>query len=159
MTQKQVINTSNLIGSDVILGIKPSNTILTSNHNVKRFFNCPKFFTLLVKPNFGCSTKNIYSKVKKFKKSKYSKPKKSMFTYQFLADQENSLEKIVLSEYPNLKKIKKFLSESKNVSFVRMTGSGSVLVAYYQSKQDCEIAKVRFKRKFKNYWCNISKTI
>ena len=43
--------------------------------------------------------------------------------------------------------------------FVRMTGSGSVMVAYYQKKQDCELAKVRFKRKFKNYWCNTSKTI
>jgi len=40
-----------------------------------------------------------------------------------------------------------------------MTGSGSVIVAYYQKKQDCKLAKVRFKRKFKNYWCNISKTI
>ena len=40
-----------------------------------------------------------------------------------------------------------------------MTGSGSVLVAYYEKKQDCELAKVKFKRKFKNYWCNVSKTI
>ena len=40
-----------------------------------------------------------------------------------------------------------------------MTGSGSVIVAYYQKKQDCELAKVQFKRKFKNYWCITSKTI
>jgi 4-diphosphocytidyl-2-C-methyl-D-erythritol kinase len=33
------------------------------------------------------------------------------------------------------------------------------IIAYYQKKQDCELAKVRFKRKFKNYWCNTSKTI
>ena len=47
----------------------------------------------------------------------------------------------------------------KNPLFVRMTGSGSVIVAYYQSKKDCEMAKVQFKRKFENYWCNVSKTL
>ena len=47
----------------------------------------------------------------------------------------------------------------KNPLFVRMTGSGSVIIAYYQSKKDCEMAKVQFKRKYKNYWCNTSKTI
>ena len=40
-----------------------------------------------------------------------------------------------------------------------MTGSGSVLVAYFHSKKDCEMAKVQFKRKFRNYWCNTSKTL
>ena len=29
----------------------------------------------------------------------------------------------------------------------------------YQLKKDCEIAKVQFKRKFANYWCNVSKTL
>jgi 4-diphosphocytidyl-2-C-methyl-D-erythritol kinase len=51
------------------------------------------------------------------------------------------------------------LENLKTPLFVRMTGSGSVIVAYYQSKRDCELAKVQFKRKFKNYWCNASKTI
>ena len=40
-----------------------------------------------------------------------------------------------------------------------MTGSGSVIVAYYLSKRDSEIAKVQFKRKFNKYWCITSKTI
>ena len=73
--------------------------------------------------------------------------------------QENHLENVVFSIYPKLKELKNFLLKNDNLSFVRMTGSGSVLVAYFQSKQDCEIAKVRFKRKFKKYWCNTAKTI
>ena len=52
-----------------------------------------------------------------------------------------------------------YLENLNQPLFVRMTGSGSVLVAYYQRKQDCELAKVKFKRKFRNYWCNASKTI
>ena len=71
--------------------------------------------------------------------------------------QENSLEKIAFSKYPKLKKLKSFLESLKKPLFVRMTGSGSVIIAYYQKKQDCELAKVQFKRKFKNYWCNTSK--
>ena len=159
ITQKQRIKISNLVGSDVILGHKQKNSILTSKGNIKRFINIHKFYILLTKPKFGCSTNLIYSKVTKFTKSKYNKPKKSMFLPKYLSIQENNLEKIVLSSYPKLKKIKNYLLKLNNPSFVRMTGSGSVIVAYYQSKRDCEIAKVKFGRKFKNYWCKTSKTI
>ena len=159
ITHKQKIYISNLVGSDVILGINSRSSILNSKGIIKDFLNCPKLYTLLVKPEFGCSTKKIYSQVKKFTKSKYNKPKRFMFSKKYLSTQENDLEKVAFSRYPKLKKIKEFLLESNNPSFVRMTGSGSVIVAYYQSKQDCELAKVKFKRKFKNYWCNTAKTI
>ena len=82
-----------------------------------------------------------------------------MFSSKFLKNQNNALEKNAFLKYPKLKKIKFFLENLKNPLFVRMTGSGSVIVAYYQSKRDCELAKVQFKRKFNNYWCNTSKTI
>jgi 4-diphosphocytidyl-2-C-methyl-D-erythritol kinase len=114
---------------------------------------------LLVRPNFGCSTKKIYLGVKKFTKPMFNNPKKNMLSLKFLLKQENALEKIVFSKYPKLKKLKSFLESLKKPLFVRMTGSGSVIIAYYQKKQDCELAKVQFKRKFKNYWCNTSKTI
>ncbi len=159
INSKQIKEISSLIGSDVILGIKPKSTILTSRNVVKRFFKCTQFYTLLVYPNFGCSTKIIYSKVKKFTKPKYNNPKKLMFNFKYLKFQKNALENIALSSYPKLKKIKIFLENFNNSSFVRMTGSGSVIIAYYQSKHECELAKVVFKRKFKNYWCNVSKTI
>ena len=68
---------SNLIGSDVILGISPKSTVLTSNNVIKKFFRCPRFYTLLVRPNFGCSTKKIYSGVKNFTKPKFNNPRKS----------------------------------------------------------------------------------
>ena len=159
ISQKQITKISNIIGSDVILGTKLKSSILISNGNIKRYSKCPKFHILLVKPKFGCSTKNIYSKIKKFTKPKYNQPKKFMFSTKYLLTQKNNLEEIAFNCYPKLKKIKNFLLESNNPSFVRMTGSGSVIVAYYQSKQDCENAKVKFRRKFKNYWYNISKTI
>jgi len=159
ISQKQILNISSLIGSDVILGINHSSAILKSDNVIKRFSNCPKFYTLLVRPNFGCSTKEIYSKVKKITNSKFNNPKKLMFNPEYLARQENALEVAAFSRYPRLKKIKSFLENLQNPLFVRMTGSGSILVAYYQSKKDCELAKVQFKRKFEKYWCNVSKTL
>ena len=158
-SQKKIKDISNAIGSDVILGINHSSAILKSDNVIKRFSNCPKFYTLLVRPNFGCSTKEIYSRVKKITKSKFTNPKRSMFKYGYLFKQANALETVAFSRYPRLKKIKSFLENLNQPLFVRMTGSGSVIVAYYQSKKDCELAKVQFKRKFENYWCNTSKTI
>ena len=40
-----------------------------------------------------------------------------------------------------------------------MTGSGSAMVAYFQSKERCDNAKKQFNKKYKNYWCIASKTI
>jgi len=159
INKKKILRISNLIGSDTILGISPLNTVLKSNNDIKKYSNCNKLYTFLVKPNFGCSTKIIYSGVKNFTKPKFNNPKKIMFKPKFLLKQDNALEKIAFLKYPKLKRIKSYLENLKNPIFVRMTGSGSVIIAYYQLKRDCELAKVQFRRKFKNYWCNTSKTI
>ena len=159
ISQKKILQITKLIGSDVILGIKPKSAILSSNSKIKKFLKTPNFNILLVRPNFGCSTKKIYSGVKRFSKSQFNNPKKNMMNLNSLLKYENDLEKVAFSKYPKLKILKPFLENLNKPLFVRMTGSGSVMVAYYQKKQDCELAKVRFKRKFKNYWCNTSKTI
>ena len=148
-----------LIGSDVILGINFSSCILSSNNKIIKFYGCSKYFLLLVKPNFGCSTKKIYSGVRKFTKSEFSLPKKNMFYSKYLINQRNALEQIVLKRYPKLKKIKSFLTGVNNPIFVRMTGSGSTMIAYYNSLKNCKLAKAKLRRKYKNYWCITSKTI
>ncbi len=157
--QKEIIEISKLIGSDVILGLNPTNSILTSNNKIKHFKNIKKFNILIVKPNFGCSTKEIYSKVKKFHKAKFNQPSKKMFEINFLKKSENQLEQIAFSKYPKLKLMKSKLENINNPFFVRMTGSGSALIAYYKSKEKCENAKKKFYRKYKNFWCISSKTI
>ena len=155
----ELIKISKLIGSDVVLGLKPTNSILTAKNTIKRFFNYKKFYTLIVMPNFGCSTKDIYKNVKKFSKPKFNKPSVKMFDMEYLYKQNNSLEKIVLSKHGKLKKIKSYLENLSQPFFVRMTGSGSALVAYFQSKKRCEIARRLFIKRYKNYWCIASKTI
>ena len=147
------------IGSDVILGIQPKNTILSSNGKITKFDKKVKLYTLIVKPNFGCVTKEIYSKVKKFNKPKFNKPHRKMFNYDYLKNTENSLEQIAFFKYKKLKKIKLFLEGLSSPSFVRMTGSGSALVAYFHSKRACSYAHRHFNGKFNRLWSIVSKTI
>ena len=59
INNKKLMDISKLIGSDVILGLNSTYSILTSTNKIKYFTNCKKFYTLIVKPNFGCSTKKI----------------------------------------------------------------------------------------------------
>ena len=159
VNKKQLIEISSYIGSDVILGLDSTNTILTSNNKIKRYKNCKKLYTLIVKPHFGCSSKDIYSQVKKFDKIKFRNPSKKMFDCIFLKKMNNSLEKIVLNRYSTLKRIKSYLINLENPVFVRMTGSGSALVSYYYSKKQCDKAQKQFNKDHKKYWCISSKTI
>ncbi len=147
------------IGSDVALGLNSTFTILKSNNKIKEFKKCKKFYVLIIKPSFGCSTKEIYSGVKKFSKPKFNKPSKKMFSFDNLKKLNNSLETISLSKFPKLKKIKHFLEKSSKKSFVRMTGSGSAIVAYFESKKLRDDVKKKFSRKYKNCWCKVAKTI
>ncbi len=159
VSKKELCEITKLIGSDVILGLKSCNSILTSKNQIKRFSNYKKIHTLIVKPNFGCSTKSIYSKVKKIVKPKFNQPNTHMFNLDFLKTLSNSLETVAFSKYHKLKEIKLYLESLSKPVFVRMTGSGSALVAYYVSKDRCDNAKKQFNKKYKNYWCISSKTI
>ena len=159
LSNAELSDITNQIGSDVILGIKPTNTILSSNGIIKKFDKSDRLHILIVKPNFGCSTKYIYSKLRLFSKSQFNFPKKKMFKVEYLKTLNNDLEKIAIKKYPKLKKIKLFLLTIPNNIFVRMSGSGSSIVAYFHSKRACMNAYRQFKRKFNSHWCIVSKTI
>ena len=150
---------SNEIGSDVILGVKPSSAVLLSNGDIKKYKNKIKFHILVTKPNFGCSTKYIYSKVNSFSKPEFNPPKHKLFEAKYLKNLDNDLEKVALNKYPELKRIKSYLGDLPNVLFARMSGSGSSIVAYFHSKKACKKAYSQYKRKFNSHWCIESKTI
>jgi len=155
----ELIKLTKLIGSDVILGIDPKNTILSSSGIIKRYKKKIKFYTLIVKPNFGCSTKFIFSKVKYFSKAKFNLPNQSMLNKDYLKNLNNDLEVVAFRKYSKLKSIKLFLSSLSNVIFARMSGSGSSIAASFHSKNACRAALKQFKSQFNSYWSITSKTI
>ena len=136
-----------------------SNLIINYKNKIKQYKKSKRFYILLVKPNFGCSTKDIYLAVKKFEKAKLNNPNKNMFDEEFLKKMHNSLESIAFSKYPKLRKIKSYLENLSKPIFVRMSGSGSAIVAYFQSKKECDKAMTQFRKEYKKYWCISSKTI
>ena len=155
----KIIKIAKLIGEDVILGLTSSYQIINSKNKVKQYKKAQKLYTLVVKPNFGCSTKDIYLSVKKFEKAKLNNLSKNIFNKDFLKKMHNSLEVVAFSKYPKLKKIKSYLENLSKPLFVRMTGSGSAIVAYFQTKKECDKAMTQFKKEYKKYWCISSKTI
>jgi len=157
--KKDTLEICKSIGSDVILGLNSNNSILTSKNQIKYFKINKKYHVLIVKPNFGCITKEIYSKVRKFSKPKFNRPNKKMFSVDFLKKSSNSLEPIAFRKYPELGLIKLYLENILNPVFVRMTGSGSAIVAYFVSKASCKNAQKKFNKRYKNYWSIASKTI
>ena len=142
-----------------MLGLYLKKLVLKPNNLIKILSFKKNFHALIVKPYFGCSTKKIYSKVKKFTKSEFHSFSGKMLSVKFLKNVKNDLETIALNEFPKLKILRNFLEDLAYVEFVRMTGSGSAIIAYFTSVRKCQDAKKKVKKQFRNYWCKISKTI
>jgi len=147
------------ISSDVILGLNNKSKILYSNGNVKEIKRKIKYTVLLVKPFYGCSTKEIFSMNKTFSKKQYFFNKKENINDQMIAESKNDLEISAFKKYPKLKILKNRLLENKKAEFVRMTGSGSTLVVYFRSKVLAKKALKMYKRKLNKCWCILSKII
>ena len=146
-----------LIGSDLRLFFHKQGFL--QNLRTIKTIKKQKLFFLLSRPNIICSTKKIYSKVKKFTKAKFYSISNNLFSVKFLKKMKNDLEKIALNEHPKLRILKNFLENLSNIEFVRMTGSGSAIIAYFSSAKKCKEAEKKVKKQFRNYWCKTSKTI
>ena len=158
ISKNETIKICNQIGSDVFLGLDRKNSILASNKKIKKFKTKIGLFVVLIKPKIGCSTKEIYRRVKKFSKKRI-KISSKIFNVDSLKTEKNDLEEPAFNLYPNLSKLKIFLSNTDQVKFVRMTGSGSTIVAYFSNKKSAINALKLAKKNFKNYWSILSKTI
>ena len=121
-----------------------------------------KLYFLLVYPNIRCSTRYVYSKVKKYSsKSKYSFSKindKSKFI-DFLINENNDLQSIVENKYPIIKKLIIEIGKKKGCYFSRMTGSGSVCYGVFKSEKTAKAALNRIRLKHPQYWSSFAKTI
>ena len=159
LNKGEINKIANQIGSDVILGLEKKNTILKGNGEILRSKTKLNLHLLIIKPNFGCSTKNIYKGVKTYSKPALFNSHKSMFYLKNLINLQNDLEKSAFNKYKKLSEIKRAMLNLPNVLFVRMTGSGSSIIGYFKSKKTTINAAKLLKKKYKNYWCIISKTI
>ena len=148
-----------LIGSDVEIGINNNTNVYKSNiYLIKKIKNI-KLFLIIAIPKFGCSTAKVYKSTKLYSRSYLNMNINKKFKLLDLINLKNDLEKSAMSIYPSLNILKNNLQILPKVKFVRMTGSGSAYVAYFLSKKDATKAYKIFRKKHKNYWSIVSKTI
>ncbi len=139
------------LGSDVPSFLYSKNCLVTGKG--EKIFNqkFPKYYFLLVKPNFGNSTKNMYQNLN--------------YNDELLCDKEileeniinendtgNDFEKIAFEKNNKLKEIFKFLETIENSIFSRMSGSGSCCFSVFEKKEHAKIANEAFKSCFKDLW-------
>ena len=133
--------------------------------NLKKFLKFKMrytFYFVLVFPNINCSTKQIYSKVRKFNlplKNDLSNIKSKSKYLKFLQNETNDLQSIVEKKHPRIKKILDLIKTQKNSLFSRMTGSGSVCFGAFSDKKSAKLSLRVIKKKLPNYWCVIAKSI
>lgn len=158
INSKHLKSLTKKIGSDVILGMH-NRPIIFSKDEVIKLKKKINLYMVILKPNFGCSTKKIYSKIKKYSKSNLNRLKKKYGNLKYLKNLNNDLEKVAINLYPKLYIYKEYMLKLPTVSFVRMTGSGSSIIGYFTSKKASINASKILKKKFKNNLCISSKTI
>ena len=95
--------------------------------------------------------------IKSYSKSKLSVKKIS--NIKAFVRHSNDLEKVAFKIYPKLKELKNTVLNLPNIFSARMTGSGSTIIGYFLTKKDALKGTKIIKKKYKKYWCILSKTI
>ena len=152
---------SKKIGTDVRLFLYRQG-FLKNLKTIHNFHRRHSLHFLLIYPNIRCSTRYIYSKVRKFNsKSDFNFEKintKNKFM-KLLISENNSLQSIVENKYPAIKKLIIEINQRKGCYFSRMTGSGSVCYGVFKSKKSAKAALNIIKSKYPKYWLCVAKTI
>ena len=149
-----------LIGSDLRLFFHKQGFL--QNLRTIKTIKKQKLFFLLSRPNIICSTKKIYSKVKKYskkKKFKIKKIKNKKVFINYILKKNNKLQSIVEEEYPSIKILLKDIKTEKGCYFSRMSGSGSVCYGLFNNESNAKKALNKIKTKHPKFWFSIAKTV
>ena len=161
ITKNLISKLEKSIGSDLRLFFHKQ-AFLEDLKTIKIIKKKQKLFFLLSRPNINCSTREIYSKVKRYsKKTKFNINKmsnrKKFITH--ILTQKNELQLIVEKKYPIIKKLLTDISVAKGCYFSRMSGSGSVCYGLFNSESKAKKALNKIKTKYPKFWFSIAKTV
>ena len=163
LSKNKIKKLASQIGFDVPVNLERRNTLLTGKRGeILRLNQKFRLNLLIVYPNLICSTKKIYERNRKISLSKprsffYIKNNKKLIN--LLKNENNDLEKTVITIYPKVKKIIDYIKSQKGCYFSRITGSGSACIGIFSNMKNAISAQKLIKLKYPKYWCVISKTI
>ena len=122
----------------------------------------PKFYFVLINPPIRCSTREIYSEIKKYsKKTSFLKRRinKHKDFLNLLSKSNNDLQSVVEKKYPKIKSILDNINLQKGCSFSRITGSGSVCYGLFLKEKFAKKAFKKLKHKYPKFWISFAKTV
>jgi 4-diphosphocytidyl-2-C-methyl-D-erythritol kinase len=158
---KSLLNKAvSIIGTDLRLFFYKQGFL--SNLKTITHFQKKKLFFILIKPNIRCSTKEIYSKVRKYSKKQLLAQNKIKTKNKFisiLSQENNDLQSIVEQKYPLIKKLLLAIRNEKGCCFSRMTGSGSVCYGLFKDQIAAKKALNKLKVKFPKFWFSFAITV
>lgn len=160
VSKKILEKVEKLIGSDLRLFFHKQGFL--QNLRTIKTIKKQKLFFLLSRPNIICSTKKIYSKVKKYSKKKnfnFQKMNNKKGFINYILEQNNELQSIVEEEYPSIKILLKDINTEKGCHFSRMSGSGSVCYGLFNNESNAKKALNKIKTKHPKFWFSIAKTV
>ena len=151
----------NYVGSDLRLFVY-NQGFLKSINKVEKLKKKQTLFFLLVYPKIKCSTKEVFSKVRKFSKKKFLVQKNLKLKNKFINEIKNSqndLQSIVEKKHPIIRDLLTNISQLKGCYFSRMTGSGSACYGLFNNKKSTKVALKIIRKKYPKFWSSIAKTI
>jgi 4-diphosphocytidyl-2-C-methyl-D-erythritol kinase len=161
-TNKNLFNKiQKLIGSDLKLFLHKQG-FLYNLKTIKVFKKKQKLILLLSRPNINCSTREIYSRVKNYsKKNKFNvnniSTKKRFINY--ILNNKNDLQAIVVKKYPIIKKLLTDISTEKGCYLSRISGSGSVCYGLFNNENAAKKALNKIKKRYPKFWFSLAKTV
>ena len=162
LTEKNKSIFSKHIGSDLKLFFYSNQIFQKELYKITNLKSKIKLYFILVYPFLKCSTKEIYSNIRNLNNFKtkiaYSKSSKKKIINN-LPNEQNSLQGIVISKFPIIKKILFELKNLKKCQFSRLTGSGSACFGVFLTKKSADLGLKKIKKRFPKFWCVVGKTI
>jgi len=153
--KKDLFKLAMKIGSDVPACLYNKNVFFFGYGQIlSKAPKIPPVSVLLINPYKELSTKKVFDIYKKKKLIK-----KSNFVYKnffsWILEQNNDLQKYAEKFIPEIKKMIKFLSSSKNCFFSRMTGSGPTVFGLFKKEVDANKANLLLKKNHPKWWSGV----
>ena len=129
---------------------------------VVKLKNKQKLYFLLAFPKIKCSTKDIYSKVKRYSTKKIFLQKnfkqKDKFI-NYIVNAQNDLQSIVEKRFSIVGNLLTNIRKEQGCYTSRMTGSGSVCYGLFSNEYCSKVALKSLKKRYPKFWFSVAKTI
>ncbi len=140
------------IGADVPFFVNNHDSLIREIGDVVIKKSFPKYYFLIVKPKYDCSTKEMYNQINI-----------DNFNYDLNFDTDdinevdngNDFELVLDSKFIEIKNLLKFMRDLPDVIFSRLTGSGSCIFSAFESKKNANNSSLIFKEKFPLLWSRV----